>query len=267
MLNLNNLVFYRTSLLSEQKRLTKTASLISNKYLVSRKREGKKAEIYIREKGVTSLQPTKEIYVNKKLLPEASLIAQCTMAKLRLNDIDHMTKLLDKMILLLSKPSSHDAYLTAHPWIKSLLPEILSDNEKLLKWKAEKYERNLEHPESLIYPTVVPELFVRSKSESAIVARLEHYGVPYHYDEVKYINGTRISIDFVCINISTGKKWYWDHRGMLDNSAYIEKTLFCERLFLQSGIIQGINLIVTSETSSHPLDIQHVDQLIQFYLL
>ena len=263
MLNLKNLTYYCNSLKSEREQLLQTPGLNSDDYLVSRKRANGKTSIFIRRKNSEKT----DVYVNEELLPEARKIARSMIAKKHLADIDAKIKVLDNLVRLLCRPSSADSYLQQHPWLQDLLPQTLSNKEKLLAWKNESYERNMKHPENINCPTVIPGLFTRSKSEAAIISRFEHFGIPYHYDEIRYFNGTRLAIDFVCINVSTGKQWYWDHRGMLDDKSYIEKTLYCEEAFLNAGILPGINLIVTSETSTHLLDMQEVDELIQYYLL
>ncbi|MCQ2530951.1 MAG: hypothetical protein MJ086_06820 [Lachnospiraceae bacterium] len=267
MLNLKNLTYYCNSLKSEREQLLQTPGLDSDDYLVSRKRANGKTSIFIRKKNPKDISLKKDTYVNKELLPEARIIARVMLAKKQLADIDMKIKVLDNLIRLLHRPSSADSYLQCHPWLQELLPQALSNGEKLLTWKNEPYERNMKYSENIICPTVVPNLFTRSKSEAAIISRFEHFGIPYHYDEIRYFNGTPLAIDFVCINVSTGKQWYWDHRGMLDDKSYIEKTLYCEGVLLNAGIISGINLIVTAETSAHPLDMQEVDEMIHYYLL
>lgn len=262
MLNLKNLTYYCNSLKSERDQLLQTPGLDSDDYLVSRKRPNGKTELYIRTKN-----SRKERYVNNKLLAEAQVIAQKMIARKKLEDIIPKINAIENLLSVLKQESVSEAYLQKHPWLSQLLPQRRSNSDKMSAWKNEPYDRNMSHPEKIIYPTVIPNLFTRSKSESMIVSRLEFFGVPYHYDENQYIDGVRLAMDFICINVNTGKKWYWDHRGMLDDKSYIEKTLYCEGHYLNAGIISGINLIVTSETASHPLDVQDVDQMIQDYLL
>ena len=150
---------------------------------------------------------------------------------------------------------------------KKILEEVSLNDHELLDWKNAEYNKSMKYPEKLIYTTVVPTLKVRSKSEADIVSRMEYYGVPYHYEELVLINNAYYAMDFTCRNIRTKQTWYWDHRGMMDNPDYIRKVISCENAYLSEGIIQGINLIVTTETKDNPLDLQWVDELIQFYLL
>lgn len=263
MFNIKNLTFMLNSLLAEKEQLAAVLSTPKSGRLFGRKQKNGTYQIYIRPNAT----PKKEKYVNKELLPQAKSIAQYEVAEKLIKDINKKIKALKLFIDAFGNTSSTDIFLQSHPWLKTLLPESKKNDEKLYEWKNMPYNRNMNHPENLRNSTIVPGLMVRSKSEADIISRLEYYGIPYHYDEIIYLNGVRINMDIICHNISTGKKWYWDHRGMLDKQEYIEKTLFCEKQFLNAGIIQGINLIVTSETSTQPLDILEVDNLIKHYLL
>lgn len=262
-----NLTYLRNNLMAEREKLLEVTRNAPACRLVSRGRKNGAFDIYIRSGTNDPAKPFKDVYVNRSLKVEAAKIARYMVAKYRLRDVNKVLKVLGAFKKALEGPFSFDIYLRKHPWLQAFLDTPLDLEDELLIWKKQKYERNMKYPEGIKYTTIVPDLKVRSKSEADIVARLENFGVPYHYDEVSYINGVRINVDFVCMNVTTGKIWYWDHRGMLDNPSYIEKTLFCEKQFLNAGIILGKNLIVTTETANDPLSIPDVDAMIQLYLL
>ena len=210
----------------------------------------------------------KEFYISKQNHEEALQLANKMVNEKRLEDYQKENKLLQKELDFQEKESEENAFLRKHPGIAALF----RDQEYLAKdpgsqWKNAPYNRNQNYPEDLKYSTIVPNLLVRSKSESTIVNALEHYKVPYHYDEILSFDGETVAIDFVCLNARTGLVYYWDHRGMLDDPRYIGKTLYCENLFLKNGIIPWVNLIVTIETQKHPLDIQWVNTIIEYYLI
>ena len=210
----------------------------------------------------------RETYLNKSEMDAAVLLANKMLATRSLPELRQEKELIDKLIRIRQRTNAEEQFRSAHPGISRLL--TIGSNvytESALLWKQQSYNRNMKYPEQLRYSTVIPGLMVRSKSEADIIARLEHYGVPYHYDEVTNINGTDIAIDLKCLNQSANKIWYWDHRGMMDNTHYIEKTRFCDEIFYNAGILPGINLIITTETKTQPLDIQWVDTLIRYYLL
>ena len=209
-----------------------------------------------------------EKYLGKKDLQKAKQLANRMFAEKKLLDLKKEKTLIDKMITFRTCDSNAERFLKSHRNLHQLLGSVSSPVEQeLLDWKKSDYIRNKKYPEGLIYTTVVPELTVRSKAEADIVSRLEFFGVPYHYEELVLINNAYYAIDFTCRHIQTGMIWYWDHRGMMDNPDYIRKTISCESAYLNAGIIQGINLIVTTETKNNPLDLQWVDELIQYFLL
>ena len=74
-------------------------------------------------------------------------------------------------------------------------------------------------------------------------------------------------MDFTLLNVRSGSIYYWDHRGLSDDLQYLKKTHYCEEQYLKKDIIPWVNLIVTTETKDHPLDIQWVNQLIEYYLM
>ena len=187
---------------------------------------------------------------------------------MELKEIEEELMLLEKLISLKEADPKWSSYLKSHPGLAALLLNDPAENTYLnSNWKNQPYKRNYNYPQSLIFPTVVPDLMVRSKAEADILSRLEYYKIQYHYDEIIKINNMDLAIDFICLNSSTNAFWYWDHRGRLDDPQYIKKTIYCETQYLNGGIIPWINMIVTTETKDHPLDIQWVDHLIKYYLL
>ena len=226
-----------------------------------------------------------ETYLTQNRRPDAVRLARKTYAQYRLPELRKEKRLIDKWIAHRTEELDSEKLLQQHPGITQLLTSDHPDSDaagstaffplfnhlppdrQAMNWKRQPYNRNQKYPEQLKYPTVVPGLKVRSKSEADIIACFEKYRIPFHYDEIISINGTELAVDFVCINVPSRKLWYWDHRGMLDNPEYIQKTLFCDRVFLNAGIIPGINLIITTETRDCPLDLQWVDTLARYYLL
>lgn len=210
----------------------------------------------------------KEIYIRQEHRKDAEIMARKMYLEQTVIDLNERLNALTSLLELQTGESRAEQLLRRHPGLKPLLAgRASSGNAELEAWKHAPYNRNLKYPEQLIYPTVVPGLMVRSKSEADIIARLEYYGVPYHYDELLEVDGTLIAMDLICRNLHSAMFWYWDHRGMMDNESYIKKTLYCEGKFYNAGIIPWVNMIVTTETRNHPLDILWADQVIRYYLL
>ena len=224
--------------------------------------------IYRYFKGMKVDGDFREIYLGKGSSDEIKVLAKKRIAELEIKDMQEELKRLKTVQKIRQQQSHVSHYLENHPGIAAVLKEdIDADANWGQIWKNQRYNRNFKYQEELKFSTVVPGLLVRSKSESVILGRLEHFNVPYHYDEIETVNGMQLAIDFTCMNVRTRRKWYWDHRGMLDDPVYIKKTLYCERQFLNGEIIPWVNMIVTAETKDHPLDMQWVDHLIQYYLL
>ena len=265
MISMKNLTDFSQSLAEEIASLEELIAKAPEGNLISRK--SKKGRYVYTKKLILEDGKVKEIYISNKNISEAEALAKKANAQKRLPALKQKKQLIDKLISLQSAEPAESIFRKAHPGFVPLLDSDLCKNESAVNWKNAPYNKSKKYPEQLKYPTVVKGLFVRSKSEADIIARLEHFGVPYHYDEVYLLNGVETAIDLTCLNINSNKIWYWDHRGMMDNLQYIQKTLNCESIFYNAGIIPWVNMIVTTETKDSPLDLQWVDALIRYYLL
>lgn len=111
---------------------------------------------------------------------------------------------------------------------------------------------------------------VRSKSEVIIADRLKNAGVLYTYEPPTMIDEDSLELwypDFLCLNSRTGKTYYWEHFGILDNSEYRQGFLYKIEMYAEVGIFVGKKLIISMESSEYPLSTEHVDRLIKEYLL
>lgn len=118
---------------------------------------------------------------------------------------------------------------------------------------------------------------VRSKSELIIADRLKAAGVSYYYEDPLILadeDKTKEAItpclywhpDFRVQNVRTGKQYYWEHFGMLDNPEYCDSCQNKLEIYAKYGYFPGENLIITTESSEHGLNLEHVDCLIERYL-
>lgn len=161
-----------------------------------------------------------------------------------------------------------DQYLKSHPGAATLLTPILSSPDEYAKqWQKKPYTRSTNRPEDLIYPTVVPDLKVRSKAEGDIISRFIYFQVPYRYEEQLIINGIVLHPDLTCLNVRTREEFYWEHQGAWDKQNYVSRLSGREDQYRIAGIIPWKNLIITTETANQPLDINWVDLIIQYFLL
>lgn len=136
-------------------------------------------------------------------------------------------------------------------------PETRQD----LDWQHSPYPRAEMHEDSLKHETIGG-LKVRSKSEALIAFALELAHVPFHYEETLEIEGKKTAPDFTILHPVTGERVYWEHFGMMDDSAYATETFRKLILYGRNGIMPGKNLIYTMETVANPLSIQAIQRTI-----
>ena len=62
---------------------------------------------------------------------------------------------------------------------------------------------------------------MRSKSEVIIASELDHAGIEYEYESVLLgQDGSVRYPDFMIDDSESGKRFYWEHLGMLDKAEY-----------------------------------------------
>ena len=104
---------------------------------------------------------------------------------------------------------------------------------------------------------------VRSKSEKIIADALYRKQVAYKYECPLIINGLgKVYPDFTILNVQQRKEIYWEHFGMMDNTAYCEKAVYKINCYQKAGFYIGEQLILTFETAKNPLDTELVEHLI-----
>ena len=207
--------------------------------------------------------------IPKENIELAKELALREYAKRRVADAKTQVNGLKAQMRMRTGSRAADEYLINHPGAAVLIePMIRKRCGQLEEWKNAPYRRSRDFPEDLIYPTIVPGLIVRSKAEADILSRFEYFGVPYHYEE-ELRNGFEVIYpDFTCRNIRTGETFYWEHQGKWDDEGYVTRRVNKRNeVYCRMGIYPGVNLIVSTETEHHPLDLQWVDQLISYYLL
>lgn len=142
---------------------------------------------------------------------------------------------------------------------------------KIQKFMEEEYEPGVfgEDDRTEFY-TILGER-VRSKSEKIIADELYRYNIPYRYEmplELEDWGKTVIRRpDFTVISRSSGKKYIYEHFGMMDDPDYVERNMRKLDLYEKNGYILGKNLIVTHETSRSPLNVGVVDSYIEHFFV
>lgn len=172
-----------------------------------------------------------------------------------------------------------DSYLRLYPSIKyseQLLQtpgyaDLLSKyfrpiSDELNEWMNCDYEKNPSHPEHLIHKTLAGH-FVRSKSEAMIDSLLYTNKIPFRYEDALTIDHVSVFPDFTIRHPKTGKVYYWEHFGLMDDTAYSKRAASKLQLYISHGIIPSIHLITTYETQQNPLTAETIQKIIQHYFI
>lgn len=137
-------------------------------------------------------------------------------------------------------------------------------SQKLTEWMYQPYERKECNPEHLPLKATSGN-YVRSKSELIIDLSLFTNKIPFRYENALQLGQRTIYPDFTIRHPKTGKFFYWEHFGMMDNPVYAQKVFSKLQLYTSHGIIPSIQLITTYETKEAPLNAELVQKIINHY--
>lgn len=147
-----------------------------------------------------------------------------------------------------------------------ILPYYRSINEKIATWQNSDYEKNENYPEQLTQPSISGNT-LRSKSEEKIDSALFKAKIPFRYECALQLGNKTIYPDFTIIHPETGKIYYWEHFGIMDDVAYARNAFSKMNLYYSNGIVPSINLIMTFETKETPLSNITVEKIIEQYFI
>ena len=141
-------------------------------------------------------------------------------------------------------------------------PYVYDDEKTVKKWQEAAYV-------SKPFENGAIEIFsekgerVRSKSEKIIADKLFALGIPYKYEAPLHLLGIgTIYPDFTLLNLLERKEMYWEHFGMMDKPEYAEKAVRKIMSYEKNGIYPGQNLILTFETSTCPINIRIIEEML-----
>lgn len=209
---------------------------------------------FLSKKPLSNQQLAKELALKNYL---SIMLSHCAEQKeLALSYLQSLERSEKDMMKILSNPE----------YRKLLSSFYCVKNEDLASWAAASYESSGLHPENLKYPSPSGHV-LRSKSEVIIDMTLSSQQIPFRYEASLSLDGITFYPDFTIRHPVSGSYYYWEHFGMIDNPDYFSSFTHKLRYYIDNGILPGMNLIMTFETSSHPLSPLLVDQLVQYYLL
>lgn len=212
----------------------------------------------------------KKTYIRKKHMKLAQQLAQKEYLediKIKLNE---QIQALTQFITRYNETALEQIYENLPDERKQLITPIIPDaKEKLKKWDEEIYEPYDAYSEYKIYETDRGEM-VRSKSEVIIANILNQYKkhLDYKYErplKLKDKSGKEIIIhpDFTIINKLSGKIYYYEHVGRLDETRYATDFAKKMELYTMNHIMQGKELLLTYETAGAPLNVSCVRKIVR----
>lgn len=164
-------------------------------------------------------------------------------------------------------PSHAEDLLINSPEYRNLLQEqFLPLSEDLSTWMSAPYPTNPNYRDKRILQAISGNT-VRSKSEVLIDMMLFTHQIPYRYECALTLGRTTLYPDFTIRHPVSGKTYYWEHFGQMDNPAYSKNVFSKLQLYNEHGIIPSIHLICTYETQQEPLSTSKIEKIITEYFL
>ena len=205
-------------------------------------------------------------YIPKEKRPEAEALAVKTYLSNLMVDLQQEQAAINAYLSYYDPRKSRAEYILMHPGYQELLSNYFQPiSVELQEWMQEPYEKNPKNPENLLIKSVSGNL-LRSKSEAFIDAALFYYKVPYRYECGLQMGEVTFYPDFTLRHPNTGKIYYWEHFGMMDNPEYAENAYRKLQTYQAYEILPSDNLIMTFEDKNHPFDGEKAERTVQYIL-
>lgn len=208
-----------------------------------------------------------QTYLPKKKRKFAEKLAMKKYLTLRLEDAENEKRAIEFYLRHHKKDNSQAEKLFYLPAYNELIsPYFVPTSKEYQQWAVAPYEKNPKYPEQLIYKAASG-TYVRSKSEVMIDMYLHMNKIPFRYEAALHMGEVTFYPDFTILHPKTGKMFFWEHFGLVDESSYCQNMLSKLQIYISFGIIPTQQLITTYETKEQPLNPEIVEQLIQYYFV
>lgn len=208
------------------------------------------------------------IYLKRSQDHLAAALAQKDYDLRLISELKAEIRVLDRLLDDYHPERIDKIYSSLHKYRKPLIrPARIPEEEYVRRWINVEYEKKA-------FEENVPEYFtanderVRSKSEILIADALSRHNIPYRYEYPIQLPGIgMIHPDFTCLNVRKRQVYIWEHNGMMSDPDYAESAINRISKYASAGYYPGENLILSFESSSHPLNSRTIEQSINRYLL
>jgi len=207
----------------------------------------------------------RKIYLPKSQKSLVEDLAKKKYLSFKLDELIQERKACLHYLKCFSDTSLKSEQFLSNPLYFSLLKSSFKPKSQFHEdWINAIYDKNIKRPENLIHKSLSTNI-VRSKSEAMIDTALFQHNIPFRYECLLQLNELYLYPDFTIMHPITNKIYYWEHFGMMDNPIYAKKTFSKLQIYNSNNITPSINLITTYETKDAPLDIYHIEKIIDFY--
>ncbi len=209
-----------------------------------------------------------KVYLPKEKRALASKLAAKKYYSLLLEDLQQEKRAIE-FYLRHCNPNgrrSEQLLLNTPEYQELLTKDFKPLSQELREWASSPYDKNPKYPEQLNIKTSFGGS-VRSKSEAMIDMYLHTHLIPFRYEASLTLGDTIFYPDFTIRHPETGKIYYWEHFGLVDDPAYRQNMISKLNLYTSHGIIPTIQLITTYETKEKPLSSDLVEKIIRHYFL
>lgn len=208
-------------------------------------------------------------YMKKQEKSKAYSLLQKKYDKQILFEAEKEMGAIERFLSVVDEDELEKKYSELPPIIKPLITPVALDEETLIKqWESVQYERKGFSPLDESEHYTKKDERVRSKSEILIANSLFDAGIPYLYEfPIKLKSGIIVHPDFTVLNVRTGKTYYWEHLGSMDDMEYVRDNIPKVREYINSGLVLGESLVLTFETLKSPLSPREIERTIKTYFL
>ncbi len=209
----------------------------------------------------------KNHYYTKAELPLAKKLMLKQYLNIRLEELAHLKALLTAQLEYEQKwMGLSERYFAEHPEHMDLLAEFFTrKSEPLTVWMNAPDTAAAPFQEERVIQ-VNSRLYVRSKSEALIASVLYEHSIPFRYEEPLVLGNRIYYPDFTIRDPKTGEVFIYEHFGMMDDEDYVQRAIDKLADYVKYGLIPAINLIMTFETKSDPLDVIRIENALEIII-